>query len=253
MRRGAGIGPAGGEDRFSVMAIDFGFVAACVLIGLLVYLVVRGGRRPGRAFFKRAGFEALPVEGGELISAAEAMVGLPAVELHSGRHAGCDLFVVELDSGNSDDPNLTLLLFELPQAVESEIAVFHTKANLPRLLRRVTGGFFSRLQPVGDPAFANFAGNGWALYGTEGQVEEPGMARALCQATQMPESPFLIAVAVSGRYLGVWGSRFFLRHLLAAGPKSGRIGGVGWPGRGAGPGGTLRLWRGRWRESASFQ
>ena len=197
--------------------MDFGFIAALILAGLLIYLLTRGRRRSAR-LFSQAGFEAVALEGSELVRVAEAMTGLPAVEIHSGEHRGREISVVELDSGSSDDPNLTLILYELADQDYPMAAAFQTSQHLPRLLRRVTGGFFAQLQPL-ERSGETELGKGWSLFSGTGTLPDKGFAARLSQTTRISEAPFLLAIGLSGRYLGLWGSRFFLRHLLVAGPK----------------------------------
>ena len=63
------------------MFIDGGTLIGVALIILLIFLLVRGRRRRHR-IFRRAGFEALPLEGNELVRVAETMAGLPAMDIH---------------------------------------------------------------------------------------------------------------------------------------------------------------------------
>ena len=199
------------------MFIDGGTLIGVALIILLIFLLVRGRRRRHR-IFRRAGFEALPLEGNELVRVAETMAGLPAMDIHQGEQDGEPLFIVELDSGSSDDPNLTMLLYETPAADRQAAAAFQTSANLPRLLKRLSGGFFARMEPLRGGTGATL-GKGWDLFAEGGAIEDDALVRQLAAATRIPEGPYLLAIAVEGPHIALWGSRFFLRHLVAAGPK----------------------------------
>ena len=131
------------------MELDFTLIVALAFVGILIFFLSRSTGRYSR-YFRQAGFNAVPIEGSELVRVAEVMTGLPAVEIHSGSHKDRDLTVVELDSGSSDDPNLTLVLYELRHEDFPAAAAFQTSARLPTLLRRVTGGFFAQLDPLQD-------------------------------------------------------------------------------------------------------
>jgi hypothetical protein len=199
------------------MPIDGGTMIGVALIILLIFLLVRGHRRRHR-IFRRAGFAALPLEGNELVRVAEIMTGLPAMDIHRGEQDGRPLFIVELDSGSSDDPNLTMLLYEAPTADRQAAAAFQTSANLPRLLKRLSGGFFARMEPLPEETGAPL-GKGWNLFAEGGAIKDDVLVRQLAASTRIPEGPYLLAIAVDGPYIALWGSRFYLRHLVAAGPK----------------------------------
>lgn len=199
------------------MPIDGGTFVGILLIALLIFLLMRGQRRR-RRMFQRAGFEPLPVEGNKLVKVAETMTGLPAMDIHRGEHEGQPIFVVELDSGSSDDPNLTMLLYETTKSDRQAAAAFQTSAKLPRLLQRLTGGFFARMEPLPTEAVGGL-GKGWNLFAEGGTIEDEALVQQLSAATRISEGPYLLAIAVEGRHIGLWGSRFFLRHLVSAGPK----------------------------------
>ena len=151
---------------------------------------------------------------------AEAMVGLPALAVHRGRRDGRTLWVIDHDSGSSSDPNLTLLLYDLETSDHPALAAFPVRANMPRLLGAAPGGFWNWLEPVGDPAFEGMTGKGWRLHAEQGRLLGPEPAGGVAAITRLPEAPFLLAVTVKGRYLGLCASRFYLRQLLAGGGKA---------------------------------
>jgi len=120
--------------------------------------------------------------------------------------------------GGSDDSGCMMLVYRTGRDDWPAVILTQSGRRIPKMLRRLTGGFFKWAEPATELEFGSLAGTGWFAYKEPKRNIPPALIEWLNQAIRIPGAKGLLGVAVRGSYLSIWCDAGKLRTLLAVAP-----------------------------------
>jgi len=154
----------------------------------------------------------------ELKAVTTRLTGLEAGNLlpRSGNERA---WVIELVKPGGRPSGLYLLLYHMPEAAWPDHAAFRVAEDDSRALAaQGGGGLAARLVPL-NAGGSGHLGPNWDLYTHHEDLPPTVLLKCLADATLVQGNQSLLAITLSGNYLGLWATSIKLRDLLTAGAR----------------------------------
>lgn len=118
-----------------------------------------------------------------------------------------------------DDLGCTMVLFPFARNDWPEIILTRNTTNVPEMLRTLTGGFISLLDPISDSEAGALADAGWEAHRERGMEAPKQLTNWLYGLTRLSGANRLVGIAVCGPYLVAWADSGQINALLKVGAK----------------------------------
>jgi hypothetical protein len=188
---------------------------AVILSGLAVLVAVALRRR--RAV-EASGYVQTETDDEAMGRLTGALFDLAPREVHRKEDASGRSWLVFVDPGGSEDTGCAMLAYATARDDWPAVVLIRSGRRIPKIFRRLTGGFFEWTRPMAEAEARGLAGTGWFGHREPDAAVPPALTARLCAAVRGPRTRGLLGIAVIPSYLVVWSDAARLGTLLAAAP-----------------------------------
>jgi hypothetical protein len=143
---------------------------------------------------------------------------LAPAEVHRKEGPSGPSWLVFVDTGDSESSGCAMLVYRVGHDDWPAVAVVRSGRRIPGVLRRLSGGFLARAEPMAGPEAGGFAGTGWFAYQAPGKEVPEALKARLFEAARPLRADGLLGIAVIQSHLAVWSDADRLQTLLAKAP-----------------------------------